>query len=110
MPAKKDKEEQYIIPRQEPATNPADRQQQMMAYADAVVEHQMLEGTVSAQVLTYYLKLSSDRERLEEEKLRNENLRLQAQVSQIESQQRTDQLMAEVLDAIKLYTGTDDDE
>lgn len=115
MPPKKEvqlhtAEEQRVVARRRPAETPTDREQQMINYADELAERQLREGTASAQVITHYLKLGTSRERLEQEKIANENLRLQAQVAQIQSQQRTDELMAEVLAAMKIYTGVDDDE
>lgn len=115
MPPKKEielheAEVQHVVARRRPAENPEDREQQMINYADALAEKQLREGTASAQVITHYLKLGTSRERLEQEKIHNENLRLQAQVAQIQSQARTEQLMEEVISALRIYTGVDDDE
>ena len=48
--------------------------------------------------------------RLEREKIVNENLRLQAQIAQIQSQARTEELMAQVYERMQVYMGMDDDE
>lgn len=96
--------------RMQPATTPQEREQQMIAYADALAEKQLIEGTASSQIITHYLKLGTSRERLEQEKLANENLRLRAQVAMIESQQRAEDLMAEVLTQMKIYAGVDDED
>lgn len=109
MPPKKEPESN-AIPRRQPATNPTDREQQMISYADQLAEKQLREGTASSQVITHYLKLGTSREHLEQEKLHNENLRLRAQIAQIESQQRSEDLMKEVLTAMRTYAGVDDDD
>lgn len=110
MPAKKEPAKESTQPRRQPATTPEDREQQMIAYADALAEKQLREGTASSQVITHYLKLGTGRERLEQEKIENENLRLRAQVAQMESQQRAEDLMSQLLDTMKIYMGVDDDD
>ena len=110
MAAKKEPDKASAARRKQPATTPADREQQMIEYADQLAEKQLREGTASSQVITHYLKLGTSRERLEQEKIANENLRLKAQVAQIQSQQRAEDLMEQVLVAMKKYAGVDDDE
>ena len=109
MPPKKEPEENSA-PRQRPATTPYDREQQMIALADKVAEQQMRDGTISAQVLTLYLKAGTERDRLEREKIQHENLRLEAQVAEIKSRASTEELMNRVLNNMKVYMGVDDDE
>jgi len=82
----------------------------MANYADQLAEKQLRDGTASSQVITHYLKATTERERLERERLAYENLKLQAQIAEIESKQNTEQMMAEVLKAIRLYAGVDDDD
>lgn len=110
MPAKKEPEKDHVAPRRQPANTPEDREQQMISYADALAEKQLRQGTASSQVITHYLKLGTGRERLEQEKIANENLRLRAQVAQMESQTRAEDLMAELLGQMKLYMGVDEDD
>jgi hypothetical protein len=110
MPVKKDPEKRTYSPRRQPATNPEDREKQMVEYADRLAEKQLLEETASSQVITHYLKLGTSRERLEQEKIANENLRLRAQIAQIESQQSSEELVAQVLSALRTYAGVDDDD
>lgn len=111
MPAKKkdESENHYVTPRQEPATDPDARQQQLIGYADALVEQQILEGTVSPQILTHFMKLASDRERSEQRRMHLEQLKLEAQIKTIESQANADELLERVLAAVKTYSGADDD-
>lgn len=108
MPSKK--QEPKDTSRREPAKSAADREQQMIEYADRLAEQQLIAGTASSQVMTHYLKLGTSREKLEQEKIRNENLRLQAQIAQLESQQRAEDMMKELLDTMKIYAGVDEDE
>lgn len=96
--------------RREPAKTPEDREQQMISLADALAEKQLMEGTASAQVITHYLKLGTSRERLEQERLRNENLLLEQKQQILASQAKAEEMMSEVLHAMKRYAGADDEE
>lgn len=93
-----------------PADTPHDRELQMANYADELAEKQLREGTASAQVITHYLKATTERERLEREKIRLEALRLEAQIVQIESQATSGELMSRVMEALQRYTGNDEDD
>lgn len=92
-------------PRRRPATTPEAREQQMIALADALAEKQLREGTASAQVITHYLKLGTSREQLEQEKLRKENQLREAQIEQMASSARVEELYKEALEAMRAYGG-----
>lgn len=96
-------------PRRRPATTPDAREQQMIALADALAEKQLREGTASAQVITHYLKLGTSREQLEQEKLRKENQLREAQIEQLASAARIEELYKEALDAMRAYGGQTSD-
>lgn len=110
MPAKKEPAENLPAQRRLPATTPEAREQQMIELADRVAEQQMLNGTASSQVITHYLKRGSTKDQAELEKIELEKLRLKAQIAQIESMQRAESLMEDVLVAMKKYAGVDEDE
>jgi hypothetical protein len=110
MAAKKDPEKSSATPRRQPASTPKDREQQMIAYADALAEKQLREGTASSQVISHFLKLGSSRDQLEQEKIRHENLRLEAQVAEIQSRAKAEDMMRDLLDHMKLYMGVEDDD
>lgn len=110
MPPKKEMDTTSSATRRRPADTPDDREQQMINYADQLAEKQLREGTASSPVITHYLKLGTSRERLEQEKIHNENLRLKAQIAQIESQAMSGELMEKVLVALRTYAGVDDDD
>ena len=90
-----------------PALNPDSRENQLIALAVDLAERQLLEGTASSQVITHYLKLGSSKERLEREKLEEENKLLRAKTEALQANQRSDTLYAEVLKAFRVYSGTD---
>ena len=88
-----------------PALTPEARQDQLIAMAVDCAERQLLEGTASSQVITHFLKLGSTNAKLEEEKLRNENLLLQAKVESIKAQQRSEEMFEKAIAAMKCYSG-----
>ena len=93
-----------------PALSPEARENQMIAYAVDLAEKQLREGTASAQVITHYLKLGSSKERLEREKLEEENKLLRAKTESIEASKNAEIDYKEVLKAIRSYSGVEDDE
>jgi hypothetical protein len=90
-----------------PATTPIGRENQLISLAADLAEKQLTDGTASSQVITHFLKLASTREKLEQERLQNENLLLSAKVDQIRSQQRIEELYGEALNAMRQYAGRD---
>ena len=61
-----------------PALTPEARENQLIYLATDLAEKQLREGTASSQVITHYLKLGSTKEKLEREKLAEENNLLRA--------------------------------
>ena len=88
-----------------PARTPQAREQQLVALAVDLAEKQIAAGTASAQVITHFLKLGSERDKLEREKLYRENALLKAKSDAIASQQRVEQLYVEAMTAFRHYHG-----
>lgn len=93
------------VHKRRPATTVEGREGQLVTLAIDLAEKQLLDGSASSQVITHYLKLGSSRELLEQERLKNENVMLQAKAEQLESQQRVEELYADALQAMKRYSG-----
>ena len=70
----------------------------------------MREGTASSQVITHYLKLGTERERLEREKLAKENELLIAKTEATKSAQRIEELYSNALEAMRRYSGRGDED
>ena len=79
----------------------------MVSYAFDLAEQQLLDGTASAQVITHFLKFGSSQNALEKEKLRKENLLMQARVDQISASAQNSELYQEAINMMKIYTGED---
>lgn len=91
--------------RRPPARDPEARENQMINLAVNLAEKQLLAGTASAQVMTHYLKMATQRERLEREKLAHENELLKARTEQIAAMQKQEELFEEAIRAMRAYTG-----
>ena len=97
-------------PRRPPATTPEARENQLIAAALDLVEKQIEDGTVSATVLSQYVKYASTRERHEQEKLQRENDLLRAKAEQIEAQQRSEEMFEKAIAAMKSYQGLESED
>lgn len=88
-----------------PALTPEARENQLISLATDLAEKQMREGTASSQVITHYLKLGSTRERLERERLEEENKLLRAKTKAIEEGADMKTLYEEAINAMRRYSG-----
>lgn len=96
------------VRKKRPALTPEGRESQMIDLAIGLAEKQLMEGTASSQVITHYLKLGSMRERLERERLEEENKLLRAKTEALDNQKESRVFYAEVLRAIRNYNGQGD--
>lgn len=88
-----------------PATSPEERENQLIGLAMASAEKQLRDGTASSQMITHFLKLATTREQLEKEKIAREGQLLAARVEALEAQQRSEEMYAKALDAMRSYSG-----
>ena len=91
-----------------PALSPEDREKQLISLAVNLAEQQLIDGTASSQVITHYLKLATSRERLEREKLEQENALLRAKTEAYESAKHVEELYSSAIAAFKTYSGIDE--
>lgn len=91
-----------------PALTPESRENQMISLAVDLAEQQLRDGTASSQVITHYLKLGSVREKLERERLVEENKLARAKTKAIEDQAELKELYADALKAMRSYSGHGD--
>lgn len=87
-----------------PATTPEGREKQLISLAVDLAERQLSDGTASATVITHYLKLATNREQLERQKLAYETELLKAKKESIDSQQRIEELYSNALNAMRSYS------
>lgn len=91
-----------------PALTPEARENQLISLAVDLVEQRLIDGTASSQEVTHFLKLGTTKERLEREKLAEENKLLRAKTENLQSQKRVEELYIEALNAMKNYSGNGD--
>lgn len=94
--------------RERPAISVEARESQLVSLAVDLAEQQLRDGTASSQVITHYLKLGSTREKLERERLEEENKLLKAKTKALEDEARTQIDYQKVLKALKTYSGHGD--
>lgn len=96
-------------PKRRPSATPEAEEAKMISSAIRLAAKQLEDGTASSQVITHYLKLASKKERMELEILEEQKKLLKAKTEVMESQKRTEELYAEALKAMRVYTGKDDE-
>lgn len=94
-------------PTRPPATTPEGREKQLIADAYELAERQIRAGTASAQVITHFLKLGTDREKLERKKLELDGKLLEAKANQIASSGQTEKLYNDAIAAFTTYKSTE---
>lgn len=83
----------------------AGREKQMVALAVDLAEKQLREGTASAQVITHYLKLGTEREKLERAILKEQRDLITEKTKALKSAAHMEELYAQAIEAMKTYGG-----
>lgn len=109
MPRRKPSDD-YIDKPFSRAKSSEERENQMISLAVERAEKQIRDGTASSQVLVHYLKLATTREKLEQEKLRQENEMLKAKTKAYENSEDVKRLMEEALAAMRTYSGSNSED
>lgn len=86
-------------------TNPYEKEQQMISFAMDCAEAQLRNGTASSQVVTHFLKLGSERERLERARLECQIEESKAKVEAYDTARNIETLYKDALDAMRNYSG-----
>lgn len=104
----KKQQKELDLPEMEPASTSNGRESQLAALAYDAVEQRIRNGTASAMELVYFLKLGSQTQRLEKEKLEGEIELLKGKVKYLAESKERDQLYADAIAAMK-RTQVDED-
>lgn len=88
-----------------PAMTPEFRENQLISLAVDLAERQLMEGTASSQVITHYLKLGTQKERIEREILEKQKELIEAKTENLQSAKRIEELYTKALDAMRSYGG-----
>lgn len=95
---------------QAPSPTMDGREAQLINLAINRAEQQLQDGTASSQVITHFLRLGTERAKLEREKIAAEVALANAKVEMIKSQQTSEELYQEAISAFKSYSGSFNDE
>lgn len=89
-----------------PAVDPEARENQLINLAIDAAEKDLLSPSPSKQIVVHYLKLATTKNQLEKEKLRKENLLLEAKADAMKSAAKSEELYAEAIQAMRIYSGS----
>jgi len=92
-------------PRRRPATTPEARDLQLGMMAYDLAEKQFEKGEVSPSVHVHFLKAVSARAKLEEARLRHEDLLIQAKITDAGQGSRMEKLLNDAMSAFTDYRG-----
>ena len=95
-----------------PALTPEARENRAIALAMDLVEQRLMNGTASSQETTHFLKLGSVKNKLEIEKLKDENDLIHAKAEMVRAQKNNEEMFKDAIAAMKEYSGngtTEDD-
>lgn len=105
MPKAKVKSSSGSTQKMRPALTPEAREKQMMSLAMDCAEQQLRDGTASSQVICHFLKLASSKEKLEKERLEEENKLLRAKAEALKSAETSEELYRNAIKAFSRYSG-----
>lgn len=93
-----------------PAITDEGREKRLVSMAYDLIEKRLLDGSASATETTAIIKLGTEREKLEREKLQAEVNFTRSKSEALAQAQRMEELMTEAINAFKRYSGEVDDE
>ena len=88
-----------------PAKTPEDQEQRMINLTMRQTEQMLKEGRAPAPVLVHFLRLATEKTKLENEKLRSDMQLADAKIKAIEAQKHSDELYEKAFAAFKSYGG-----
>lgn len=88
-----------------PALNPDARENQLISLAIDLVEQRLLDGTASSQETTHFLKLATQKAKLEKERFELENELIRAKTQALRDQADMKVLYADAIAAMRRYSG-----
>ena len=91
------------------ASTPEGRENEMIMLAYQEVERRIRDHTATSQELCHFLKMGSEKERLEREKIEVEMELQRVRADSIESGKHMEELYNNAIAAMKLYSGVEED-
>lgn len=91
-----------------PALTPLAQESQLQSLAVDLAMQKLMDGSASSQLICLILKGAMEKDRLEKEKLEQENELLRAKTKAVESGQRIEELYERAMRAMRQYSGDGD--
>ena len=88
-----------------PSISPEVDKRRIRSLAMTNLLNRLEDGTATSQMISLAMSISSEKEDMELEKLKNENALLVAKKEALESQKASEQAFNEALEAFKRYSG-----
>lgn len=104
----KDSKPDSSVKKMRPALTPGARENQLISLAVDMAEEQLMNRTASSQVLAHFLKLATQREKLELKRLEGEIEVQKAKAKAYASAEEIKVMYGEALKAMRSYSGQGD--
>lgn len=91
-----------------PALTPEANENQMISLAMDLVRQRLIDGTASSQETTHFLKLATEKSRLENARMSKQIELDDAKIKHMEAEENREQLFLEAINAMKKYSGQGD--
>lgn len=92
-----------------PGLTPEARENQLIALAVDLVEQRLRDGTASSQETTHFLKLASQKNKMELERMKLENELIRAKTQSLKDAADMKTLYADAIAAMRRYGGHDEE-
>lgn len=89
---------------------PEARENRLISMAMDLAEERMRNGTATAQEVIHFLRLGSEKSRVEVEKLELEKALVEAKTENYKAQKAMTEMFGEAISAMKGYRGEDEDD
>lgn len=99
--SKKDVSKQIFAP----AMTPEGRENQLISMAVDLAEQKLRDGTASSQLVTHFLKLGTEKARIEKEILEEQRKYLAAKTESINESKHVEELYSNAINAMRAYSG-----
>ena len=97
-------------PEYRPALTPEGQERINIALAQELAGQHLRDGTATSQEIVYFLKLGSEKERLENEKLKSDLKLADAKIEALEAQAKASGQFEELIAILREYNGMENEE
>lgn len=95
-------------PKIRPALNPENDENQCISLAMDLVKRRLMDGSASSQETTHFLKLATQKARLEKEILEKQKELISAKTESLKSVKRVEEKIEAAMQAMRNYSGQGD--